>query len=818
MTPAIPLFFAAAAGALWGSHGRFGLVLPLVLAGISAAIVVAANQDGVVKAVRLAALVALAGALAASVATFERQTYRATVGQLPLSTGPVVLEGIAKDVAPARTGGLTLLLDVTSYRIQGESVPAAATVMLRVKGAGAAATPRAGDRLLARGTLRPLFPAFSPGTFDAELFGLSRRLHARMGVFDRQSLVVVERNAAPAFFARWRNLLRDKLNALVTPREAGVLLALIVGDTAQFDREQLDLYRSVGAGHLLAVSGLQVSLLAYFVFVVLRFLFAALPWTGRRGWARPLATLGALLSVAAFVLLCGAPPSCVRAGVMAGAVFVAALVGRRARALDALGLGGLCTVLLSPTSVIDPSFLLSYAAVLGLIAVGAPADAGDDDEGAVSDADADLARAARARRLQQAFAVVASAFAAGVVTLPISAHLFGELSLGGILANVVLVPVASALQVPAIALGLLGAFFSSPVLAELGAASAGLLEAITEGLSQWVGGVVAVPAPSGLQAAGLTAAAVCLAVFFGRPHRRLGYLAAAAGLALLVLLPSTITPSGVRMTVLPVGQGDGTVVEMEDGRVLVIDGGGVWDERVHPGEKVVLPFLRRRGIDRVHAVVLSHPDPDHLLGLLDVMREVPVDQLWHSGFDRGHPLMRRLLDLAQEQKVTVKTARDLAPVQTFGQTQVQILTPFPEDGSALYDELSPNENSLTLRFVHGQDSALWPGDLEEWGERYLLRDGAPVASTVIKAGHHGSRTSSTPAFVDAVSPKIVIFPTGADNQWGFPHPEVVQRWKATGARLYDTAQHGETVLFLTGEGVVVQPFRWPTSGPDWARE
>lgn len=783
-----------------------------------AAMVVAANQPGIIKAVRLTALILLAGALAASVATFERKTYEQTIAQLPLSTGPVVVEGIAKDVAPARSGGLTLLLDVTSVNAGEKTKQVAATVMVRVKGGAAAATLGAGDRLIVRGVLRPLFPAFSPGTFDAELFGLSRKLHARLGVFDRQALVVVERDAAPAFFARWRNTLRSKLNTLVTPREAGVLLALIVGDTAQFDREQLDLYRSVGAGHLLAVSGLQVSLLAYFVFVLLRFCFAALPWSGRRGWARPLATLGALLSVTAFVLLCGAPPSCVRAGVMAGAVLVAALFGRKARALDALGLGGLCTLLLSPTSVIDPSFLLSYAAVLGLIAVGAPADAADESDGASDDSDEEMAKAARGRRLQQAFAVVASAFAAGVVTLPISAHLFGELSLGGILANVVLVPVASALQIPAIALGLLGALLASPLIAELGAASAGLLEAITEGLSILVGGVVAVPPPSGLQAAGLTGAAVCLAVFFGRPHRRLVFLGAATVVALAVLLPSTFSPSGVRMTVLPVGQGDGTVVEMEDGRVLVIDGGGVWDERIHPGEKVVLPFLRRRGITQVHAIVLSHPDPDHLLGLLDVMAAVDVDELWHSGFGREHPLMRRLLDLAKTRGVKVRSARDLAPVQTFGQTQVQILTPFPEDGSALYEELSPNENSLTLRFVHGQDSALWPGDLEEWGERYLLRDGAQIASTVTKAGHHGSRTSSTPAFVEAVAPKIVVFPTGPDNQWGFPHSEVVDRWKATGARLYDTAQHGEIVLFLTGEGVVVQPFRFPKANGVWAQE
>ncbi len=211
-------------------------------------------------------------------------------------------------------------------------------------------------------------------------------------------------------------------------------------------------------------------------------------------------------------------------------------------------------------------------------------------------------------------------------------------------------------------------------------------------------------------------------------------------------------------------------------------------------------------------------DPDHLLGLLDVMAKLPVDELWHSGFTRDHPLMRRLLDLAVKKNVRMRTARELAPAQQFGDTRVEILTPFPEDGSAIYEELSPNENSLTLRVVHGADSALWPGDLEAWGERYLMRDGAPLQSTIHKAGHHGSKTSSTQPFVDKVAPEIVVFPTGPDNQWGFPHAEVVERWRQTGARLYDTAQHGEITFFLTGTGVEVHPFRVPEPLQGWAGE
>ncbi|MCP4500820.1 MAG: DNA internalization-related competence protein ComEC/Rec2 [Deltaproteobacteria bacterium] len=711
----------------------------------------------------------------------------------------VVLQGVAVDVAPGRNGRIRVDLRLEKLWLGTTAMPGGQVIRVQFTSSATLLQVRAGDRLRVRGVLRSLLPALSPGTFDAELFGLSRGLHGRLTVRNAEQVARLERGAEAAFFANIRTHLRTKLLSQVPEREAGVVLALLVGDTATFDDEQNLIYRKVGAGHLLAVSGLQVTLIAVIVFQCMTWILAALPWTGRRNRVRKWAAASSLLAVWGFVGLCGAPPSCVRAAAMATAGIFALFLGRRAKGVEAFGVAGVVTLFLSPLSVIDPSFLLSYAAVLGLLVAQIPTPPPKDDS---------QKERLQWRRVQLA-ALLLSAGAAGVLTLPISAALFGEISPGGLLANVVLVPAAATLQIPAIFLGLSGALLDAPFLTHWGALAAGILEALTEGCGNLVGGLVTVPAPSGLQTISLMLGAVAfIGVLRPKARWRRILLCVSMFFCVLAFAPTFFQPAGLRISVLPVGQGDGAVMELPDGTVFVVDGGGVWDEHLQPGTDVMLPFLRRRGIEKIDVMVLSHPHPDHLLGLLDILEIIEVKELWHSGYHADDRLMYRLLKSAKAHRVKVRAAKSLYGKHDFGAVQVQVLTPHPEDDTSLFEELSVNDNSLTLRFVHRKTSALWPGDLEFWGEHYLLRDHRnAVASTVLKAPHHGSKTSSTAAFVKAVSPEIVVFPTGLHNQWGFPHPSVVERYRSTKATLLDTALHGEITLWLTGDEVVFRTFK-----------
>lgn len=771
------LFFAAAA---MGALTAFATEIPTSLAVAALAVVVPLGFVGRARAARAVSLVVLAALAPFTLcrATIERHdaVTRSFVDDV------VVVEGLVRTAAPRREGGQRLVLDVTAHD-RGHEAPLPVLDVSLLGDAGLVDV-EPGDRVRARGRIRPYLVAEAPGAFDARLYGIGRGVHGRLAIGDRSAIAVVEKRATPAPFARAARALLVELKRQATPHEAALVAALLTGDTSGFEASDLEMYRRAGAGHLLAVSGLQVSLLAALLFALLAGLLTLVRPLAERGLSSTIATLGALLAIWAYVFVCGAPPSCVRAALMASAGLLAMLPGRRVALVDALSLAGLVTLLVSPTAIVDAGFLLSYAAVIGLALATTTAD---DEQ----------------RLVDRARAVVTSAVGAGIVTLPVSAQLFGELAPGGVVANIVLVPAAALLQIPAIVGGLAGALFSSSALVAIGAASAGLLEALVEGMADLVGGVVLVEPPSVVAALALFAAALALARGLAERSARLVVLGLLAVLA-ISFLPSALARPTTTVTFLPVGQGDSALIETASGHAILVDGGGVWDESVDPGTDVVLPALARRGIDRLDVVVLSHPDPDHLLGLLPVLLHVEVGALWHAGMSERHPLLARLTAIAKARGVEILTARDLPPTTRFGDTVVEVLAPLPESDDATYGELSANDNSLVLRVSRGASSILLTGDIERWGERYLLDAGRDLHATILKAPHHGSRTSSSEALIDAVKPAHAVFPTGRANTFGFPHDEVVERYRSRSICLWDIGTHGRVTFTLGPSDVEVR--------------
>jgi competence protein ComEC len=821
--PIVALFIVAVASAALGLAAPLpasGLALPVgVAAGVVAVLAFAASR---VRAdvLRGAVVVVAVGVLAATAAVVERARFAARVAALPGSDrlvivdadvvdavdadegrklrvlvralGPDLLDGAhdASDAAGARRSGGKTTLDADG---PGFVVDVALLAPVDVQ---------PGDRVRLRGRLRPPAPALSPGTFDAEAAALVEGVHGRLAVVDVHDVAVLG-HRPPAWSVRARVALSQRLQEQLPPRLAGLLLALLIGDTSLFEEEQSQAYRHVGAGHLLAVSGLQVTLLAGVLVRLVTTLFL-LTGPGRRGRGAGIAAALALLGVWGFVALCGAPPSAVRAAIMASAVVGAGALGRRALLEDALAAAGLVTVVAAPSAVLDAGFLLSYAAVLGLVATSAKtAPIGDDDGGTVLGTLRDTA---------------ITSVVAGLVTLPLSAWLFAQLAPAGLVANIVLVPVASLLQLPALLGGALGAAFDLDALSFLGGQAALLLEALVFGLADLLPGVRTIDAPPAWLAGVLTtSAALAAALLLAR--RRLAAVVVVVVAAGGVGIAGARLPAGLRVTFLPVGQGDAAVVELPDGTVFVVDGGGRVplepgldaagraEVLAEPGRRVVVPYLLRRGIERVDVLVLSHAHPDHAGGLHAVVDALPVDALWWAG-DPGAvgPLVRPLVTRVGTERVT--STPGLLGRHTFGDVVVDVLAPAPEEGGATYPELHANDNSLVLRFCLGQTCVLLPGDLERFGEELLLASARDrVVADVVKAPHHGSATSSTPAFVAATGATDVVFCTGRDNHFGFPAPDIVKRWATAGAQVWDTARHGEVTFVLDGTRVFVRPFR-----------
>lgn len=782
-SPPLLFFFVAVVGSL------LGLVVEVTLY-FGGCLFVGFLAGAIFLPVRFLRALLVCCALAIFVATmssFEKQRYDAILNSL--SYEAKVYEGVVLDLSDSLKGDKIGLL-----KIDGEF-----TVAIKLVGAASAKKVEIGDRIRLKGKLAKAQHALSPGQMDGYLFGLSRGVQGRITISDPHLIAVMQTDGSKSVTAHVKQTLKNHLTTHLTPREAGLMLALIVGDVKLFDDEQQLQYRNIGAGHLLAVSGLQVSILSVIFYRLFLFLSLLIPWISRRSLARYPALAFTLVLVWSFIFLCGAPPSAVRAGLMTTLMLVASTYGWPTTSMDILGASGLLILLFHPSSVTDPSLWLSYAAVFGLIVAAQALKISADDLLLLNPGQNHSDWRTKAQSL------VVSSLGAGLLTLPFSAFYFAEVSLSGLLVNLFLVPVAGFLQTPAILLVALGVLLGIPFLSQAAAFFAGVLDSMCMTLDAWLGHTFTIVPLSGPQLVLMTLAGSLLIASASNRHRLLK-LSAAVVCVIVAFAPLLLRREDhLRATFLPVGQGDAAVLEIPPGKVIVIDGGGNHDDSYNPGARVITPFLRRRNIDVIDVIILSHPDADHLMGLLPLFDNFKVKELWHNGFDDSHPLMARLLMAAQTHGVKLRSRSDMAQRFHLGGAQIDFISP-PEKNSHSKELSSTNNRSLVIRVSFERTSILLPGDIEEVAENALTSTNQDLRATVVKAPHHGSKGSSSEKFVRSTKASHVVFCTGVNNRFGFPHAQVIQRWQEAGASLWDTAVNGETTFVLHDGIVEVEPF------------
>jgi competence protein ComEC len=321
------------------------------------------------------------------------------------------------------------------------------------------------------------------------------------------------------------------------------------------------------------------------------------------------------------------------------------------------------------------------------------------------------------------------------------------------------------------------------------------------------GAVVALPPPTPAELAVL---AVTVAAAFAASSRRRRFGACAVGaLGLFAAEEAAVragAPHGVlRIAVLDVGQGDAVLIDLPDGGALLVDGGGMVGSPVDLGARVIQPVLRARRRRRLDAMVLTHPHPDHFGGLVSTLPTIEVGELWDSGQgeDLGAgPAYAALLGAARARKIPIRRPRDLcnAPRRRGGVT-IEVLAPCP--GYA--PDASANDSSLVLRISYGARAALLVGDAEREEERALLSGArGSLQADLLKVGHHGSRTSSAPAFLAAVRPSLAAVSSGVRNRFGHPHPFTLAALAAQGTAVARTDRGGEIVWETDGREVRVR--------------
>lgn len=680
---------------------------------------------------------------------------------------------------------------------------------------------RIGDEVQVRGELRFGRNFGDPGEFDYAAYLARNGIAARMVLYRRTDppiVVIGYRHEFPqAQVASVRSRIGAFIDANLHGDERAEMRALVIGDRSGISRSLRRRFARAGLAHLLVISGLHLGFVAAAAFALLRLLMSLLfPGLTARGYANKVAATGAALAVVAYAAIAGHHISTTRALVMVLAYTLAVIADRSREVLASLALAAIIICFAMPGSTADIGFQLSFVSVLAII-LGMRRFAAWWRKRNELRGDIGNARRWIVRAVAFVSGYVAVSFWALLGVAPLTTYHFNQFSVVGLVANSIVVPVMAlggvVCGLAACAIGLVAPAIGAPLLhiagwaLWLGTWLAGwfvrwpyayfrtftptpLEVAIAYG---WVMLWLTRPTPPSFGSAITPAASPSMRAREAKTRASAGWRFACA--ALLALL--TVADAGwwsyqrwfnpdLRVTFLSVGQGDGAVVRFGGGRVMVIDAGGAWPDGFNFGERIVARYLWGRKIMHVDYIVVSHPDLDHFGGMGFIARNFSPSQFWTTGATSPDVAYRALMNEISAKKIPVRIVNAGTPPMVIGGATVRCLSPEP-------GEVASNNNmSMVLRIAEGHESVMFTGDLEARGERLLI-DHTPeseLASTVLKAPHHGSRTSSSPPFVEAVRPRVVVLSLGYRNRFHFPAPIVVDRYREQGALVLRTDRNG----------------------------
>lgn len=676
---------------------------------------------------------------------------------------PVALEG--RDLrVQGRVEGLPQRgLDAVRFDFRVESGEGEADLLagrlLRIGWYRSEQAPAAGSRWSLQLRLKAPRGVANPGGFDFERHALQRRLVATGYV--REHPDNRELSPGAGLDALRAQLSQDMVVALggegTLHEGSRFLRALTVADTRAFDEADWEVLRATGVGHLMSISGLHVGLVAGLFALLARGFYRLWPSLGLRLPLPQGAAFAALVGAAGYAALAGFGVPVLRSLLMVAAALLAVLLRRRSSTWQAYALAVLVLVLSDPLAVLGASFWLSFMGVAWLLWC----------------MPTDLQQLPGWRRLLGAQLV------ASLGLLPLTVFFFGQASVAGAAANLLAVPWVSLGVVP---LALLGAgllLLGLPMLATPVLLLAAWLMDLLWWLLAWTAGLrhaqVFLPEPAALSLLLAAVGVLWLLMPRGTPGRALG-----AVLMLPLLWPRLAPPPpGVaELHLFDVGQGLSALIRTQN-HALLLDTGPAFGSGLDMGEAAVVPALRALGLSRLDRVLVSHGDADHAGGIASVLRAfpAPLQTSDRTRFPQAQPCV------AGER-------------WRWDGVDFELLHP-PEHFPYLR-----NESSCVLRVRAGDQVALFAGDIGQLIEQRLVREQPErLRADIVLVPHHGSASSSSEGFVRAVSAEHALVAAGHANRFGHPRAEVVERWQAAGARVWNTAEHGALQLRFGGQDI-----------------
>ena len=672
---------------------------------------------------------------------------------------------------------------------------------------------RPGDRIRFPARLRPFRNFNNPGSYDYKRAMQVKGLSCAAGVSDGARMQRLGTGGLPFFRGLVESIqgpIREFFHNRLRPRNDALFRALILGERQGITPDLRDPFNRTGLGHLLAVSGLHIGLVAGVVFFLFKWILLRFYNVALRMDVRKLAALLTCLPVAGYALIAGFHISTQRAMIMVLA-FLASLMTERERDVwSTLSLAGLVILIFDPGALFTISFQLSFMAVIGILWLAPPIM---DRIRRPMDPLAEE-RPGRSKLLEYFAGLAVVSAAAAFFLLPVTCYYFHRIPLVCIPANMTTVPILGLWLIP---MGLL----SAAALPFSTGAAGFFLQIAAWGLDIWMAVIrfwadlpwssIWMVTPNVFEII-LFYLLIITAFFFKRSRW------AKMGLVLAVVLSLTDVTYWVckvrfnrdlQVTFLDVGKGNAALVSFPGGRKMLIDGGGFAGSSFDVGQMVVAPYLWHSKILRVHCLVLSHPQADHMNGLRFIAKAFHPDEFWHNGDLVETRAYQELMEIVADQRIRQMLPQDLKGNRFINGVRVCVLHPDPERvvSGIIDDGKQLNNNSLVLKITYGHTSFLFPGDIEKEGEKTLLNHaGQMLRSEILLAPHHGSRTSSSTEFLEMVKPQLCIVSSGERTARHFPHPVVLKRLSEIGCRVLRTALSGTVTVIVNRDRVRVTTF------------
>lgn len=612
------------------------------------------------------------------------------------------------------------------------------------------------------GKIYPLNPATNPGQFDQKLYYQSQGIGYTFQVQESRCLTKPKFSFGEAV-ACFRLHLKKQLSKYLNERERGILSAVFLGDKSILREEDQKLYQKNGISHILAISGLHISMIGMTIYRNLR----------KRGGSYLISGICSSSFIVFYGMLTGFGVSAKRAIIMFLVLVLGEILGRVYDMASAMALAGILLLLSNPLLAFQASFLLSFGAVCGISMVYP------------------ILQKVFSWK-QKWFQTILCSISINLVTYPILVHFYYEYPIYSMALNLIVVPLMKWVMI--FGFLSLGASYLWLPLSRILSIPVFLVLECYEVLGTWI-----LKLPGAMQNFGREQLWQ-LWLYYGILLLVLGILwyggkrLVSLGIPLALILVSLRIRGNLEIVMLDVGQGDGIFLRMPSKTTCFIDGGSSNVKKV--GEYRILPFLKYQGSRHLDYVIFSHLDTDHISGIEELLeaQEISIGCMLLPDLKNPDENYLKMVALAQEQGIMVKT---IGQGDYFLDQDVRIQCLWPEKGRTWTDK---NEGSAVLQLSYGDFSMLFTGDLGEAGEKALLEGNVLEDVDVWKVSHHGSKYSGSSLFLTQILPEISLISVSENNSYGHPSTELLERLEKIHSRVYETAKKGAISIWCEKDG------------------